>query len=80
MQYEAPIQTVRAVRGRVLEPSVLVETLIEVDILLAEYLRLGNVPVIFINRFRCGIVRIVRRRYGRREMFVKPLRRTGRLF
>ena len=28
VQYEAPIQTVRAVRGRVLEPSVLVETLI----------------------------------------------------
>jgi hypothetical protein len=27
VQYEAPIQTVRAVRGRVPEPSVLVETL-----------------------------------------------------
>jgi hypothetical protein len=28
VQYEAPTQAVRAVRGRVLEPSVLVETLI----------------------------------------------------
>jgi hypothetical protein len=31
VQYEAPIQTVRAVRGRVLEPSVLVETLTILD-------------------------------------------------
>ena len=28
VQYEAPTQAVRAVRGRVLEPSVLVETLL----------------------------------------------------
>ena len=51
---------------------------IEVDVLLTEYLRLGNVlyiPVIFINRFGCGIIR---RHCGGREIFVEPLRRTGR--
>ena len=54
MQYEAPTQAGRAVRGRVLEPSVLVETLLLAELVspsvLGPGIRIATVVTGFVDR------------------------------